>query len=87
MLSIPDWSATPYASSRDRDAISREIQAFNDAARALTEAARHQWVDVTTASRAMLHEPSMAVADGLHPSGEMYRRWAELLLPIVTALS
>ena len=86
VLSIPDWGATPYASSRDRDAIGREIQAFNDAARTLTEAARMQWVDVTTASRAMLADPSMAVDDGLHPSGEMYRRWAELLVPIVAAM-
>jgi lysophospholipase L1-like esterase len=85
VLSIPDWGATPYAGSRNRDAIGQEIQAFNDAARTLTEAARMRWVDVTTESRAMLGDPSLAVADGLHPSGEMYRRWAKLLVPIVEA--
>jgi lysophospholipase L1-like esterase len=30
----------------------------------------------------MQSEPALAAPDGLHPSGEMYRRWAELVLPV-----
>ena len=82
VLSIPDWGATPFAEGRDRALIAREIDAYNDSAKRLTEQARANWVDVTGPTRAMQHEPTLAAPDGLHPSSEMYRRWAELVLPI-----
>ena len=82
VVSIPDWGATPYAKGRDRDLIGREIAAYNSRAREIVNKLGAHWVDVTESSRAMLQEPELAVADGLHPSGEMYRRWAELILPV-----
>jgi lysophospholipase L1-like esterase len=87
-ISIPDWSASPFAEGRDRDLISREITAYNVRARELADAAGARWVDITDASRNMQHDPALIATDGLHPSGEMYRRWAELILPVaVTALT
>lgn len=82
VVSIPDWGATPYAKGRDRDLIGREIAAYNTRAESIARKLGTHWVDVTESSRAMLQEPELAVADGLHPSGEMYRRWASLVLPI-----
>lgn len=84
-ISIPDWGATPFAKGRDRSLIGREIDAYNTRSRALAERARVAWVDVTTASRAALSESSLITADGLHPSGEMYARWAELIAPAAIA--
>jgi lysophospholipase L1-like esterase len=76
--SIPDWGVTPYgvASGRDRALIASQVDAFNLAA--ADECAKRQvaFVDVTGLSR----DPALAhalVADGLHPSGEMYARWVE----------
>jgi lysophospholipase L1-like esterase len=40
------------------------------------------YVDITPISRRGLGEPELVAADGLHPSGEMYREWVELLLPV-----
>ena len=85
-LSIPDWGATPYANGRDRDLIGREVQAYNDAGRELASAARIKWVDITTMTREMLTNSQLVAEDGLHPSGEMYKRWAEHLVPIVLAI-
>ena len=82
VVSIPDWGATPYAEGRDRALIGREIGAFNTRSEEIVRKFGAHWVDVTESSRAMLQEPELAVADKLHPSGEMYRRWAELMLPI-----
>lgn len=82
VLSIPDWGASPFADGRDRDLIGREIDGYNDAARSLTEKAGANWIDVTGVSRDMLTERTLTASDGLHPSGEMYRRWAELVLPV-----
>ena len=84
-ISIPDWGATPFAEGRDRKLISGEIQAYNDRARELAIAAGAHWVDVTEISRDMLRDPALVAVDGLHPTGEMYRRWAEHILPIATS--
>lgn len=81
-LSIPDWGATPFAEGRDRALIAREIDAYNSKAQELATAAGARWVDITEATREMQHTPSLAAPDGLHPSAEMYRRWAELLMPV-----
>jgi lysophospholipase L1-like esterase len=88
VLSIPDWGATPFAEGRDRALITREIASYNEAARGLAQGAGAQWVDVTGVSRRMRVEPALIAPDGLHPSGEMYRRWAALVLPVaIDALS
>lgn len=87
-ISIPDWGATPFAQGRDRALITREIDAYNVRGRELAIAAGVSWIDVTAASREMQSDTALVVADGLHPSGEMYRRWAELILPVaISALS
>jgi lysophospholipase L1-like esterase len=78
VLSIPDWSVTPFAEGRDRASIATEIDAFNAINREATLRAGARYVDVTPVSRA---EPLFVAADGLHPSGEMYRLWAGLALP------
>jgi lysophospholipase L1-like esterase len=81
-ISIPDWGATPFADGRDRSLIGAEIQAYNDAARSMAERRGVRWVDVTEPSRAMLTDSSLVAVDGLHPTGAMYARWAELIAPI-----
>lgn len=86
VLSIPDWGATPFAAGRDRTLIAREIEEYNQAARAIAGAAGARWADVTESSRAMLAEPHLVTADGLHPTGEMYRRWAEAAVPQAIAI-
>lgn len=84
-ISIPDWGATPFAKGRDRSRIGREIDAYNARSLELARLARVAWVDVTPASRATLSEPSLVTVDGLHPSGEMYARWSELIAPVAVA--
>jgi len=81
-LSIPDWGAAPFADGRDRSRITQEISAFNNRAREIVQAAGAHWVDVLPSSQHMADDRSLAVEDGLHPSGAMYRAWAELVLPV-----
>lgn len=76
VVSIPDWGATPFAraSGRDRAQIAREIDQFN----AVDASACHQrgvtWIDITDLTRAP-KSAHLLVADGLHPSQEMYALW------------
>lgn len=81
VLSIPDWGVTPFAEGRDRGTIAMEIDSFNALNRAETLRTGAQYVDVTPASRRASTDRSLVAEDGLHPSAEMYRLWAELALP------
>lgn len=86
VLSIPDWGATPFAEGRDRALIAREVDAYNARAQELATAAGARWVDITGVTRQMQHTPALAAPDGLHPSAEMYRQWAELLVPVALSV-
>lgn len=81
VLSIPDWGVTPYAEGRDRAQIAREIDAFNRVNREEAAGSGARYVDVTPVSRMASSEPRLVAGDGLHPSGQMYSAWAELVLP------
>jgi lysophospholipase L1-like esterase len=83
VLSIPDWGVTPFAEGRDRAAIAADIDRFNRINREETRRMGSRYVDVTPISRRAGREPVLVAGDGLHPSGEMYREWAELVLPEV----
>jgi lysophospholipase L1-like esterase len=87
-VSIPDWGATPFAEGRDRKLIAGEIEAYNARASQLAIAAGARWVDITVISRDMLTDSTLVASDGLHPTGALYRRWAEHILPVaLTVLS
>jgi lysophospholipase L1-like esterase len=87
VLSIPDWSVTPFAtaSSRDLPRIAREIRRFNEVNREETGRAGARWVDVTAASERALGDSTQLAPDGLHPSAAMYAEWARLALPAAAA--
>lgn len=82
VISIPDWGATPFADGRDRDVIGSQIGAYNAKAESIVRQLGAHWVDVTEPSRAMLTDASLVATDGLHPTGAMYRRWADLIVPV-----
>lgn len=77
VLSIPDWGVMPFAADRDRGQVAREIDAFNAACRAEAAARGVRFIDVTGISRSAATRPALIASDGLHPSAEQYRLWAE----------
>ncbi|MES2891238.1 MAG: GDSL-type esterase/lipase family protein [Bacteroidota bacterium] len=79
VLSIPDWSVTPYAANEDRNRISSEIDLYNFICQA--EAAHFQtnYIDITTSQRADGHSSDYLASDRLHPGGKEYLKWAEKL--------
>lgn len=83
VVSIPDWSVTPFAGSdpRGQAAIAAEIDAFNASAERLATAAGAAFVDVTPDSRRAAHDRDLLAADALHPSASMYESWVRLILP------
>ena len=85
LLSIPDWSVTPFAAGRDRVVIAAGIDAYNAVARDEASRSGSPFVDITPISRRASAEPGLLATDGLHPSGTMYAEWAQLLLPVAVA--
>jgi lysophospholipase L1-like esterase len=83
VLSIPDWSATPFADGDDRDrrTIALAIDAFNAVNHGAARRAGARYVDVTGVSRRAETDPALTAQDGLHPSALQYAEWADLALP------
>ena len=88
VLSIPDWGVTRFGaeSGRDPGAVSRAIDAFNDAASALCERHGVAFVDITGLSRKHGGEAAMLAEDGLHPSAAMHDAWMRAALPAARTL-
>lgn len=83
VLSIPDYSVTPFASGRDTAEIAKEIDAFNSANKQISLAAGVNYLDITGISREAKSDPSLIAADGLHPSGAQYGQWSKLLAALM----
>ncbi len=81
VLSIPDYSVTPFGQGSYAYVIAAEIDQFNEINKSVTEPYGISYTDVTTASRQALTDPSLICPDGLHPSGKEYKVWADLLVP------
>jgi len=78
VLSIPDYAYTPFG--RASSTITKEIDAFNNINKSITQTYNIAYIDITPISREGLANPSLVASDGLHPSGLMYSRWVSLIL-------
>ncbi|MES2430310.1 MAG: SGNH/GDSL hydrolase family protein [Bacteroidota bacterium] len=83
VLSIPDYSVTPFATSSDTASIRAEIDAFNLINKQISMTAGVHYIDITSSTRMALTDASLIAFDGLHPSGKEYAKWAEWLAPII----
>ena len=77
VLSIPDYSVTPFAAGSDRAKIASEIDQFNAVNKSIAIQMGVNYIDITPISREP--DPSLIANDGLHPSGKQYKKWADLL--------
>ncbi len=84
VLSIPDWSVSPFAQTYLPDAkgrtiadVAADIDAFNARAAGITRRYDVTFIDITTRGRTAGSDPVLFTADGLHPAAGTYRIWAE----------
>ncbi|RYY13921.1 MAG: SGNH/GDSL hydrolase family protein, partial [Chitinophagaceae bacterium] len=84
VLSIPDWSATPFAASHNRSIVSFAIQRFNHVNRDISLKMGFHYLDITTGSRDALNDPSLVTLDQLHPSAAEYRKWSDQLADVIS---
>jgi len=85
VISIPDYSATPFVGQQDKARVSKEIDDFNAANKDITLSNKIAYIDITTGSREAATNSTLIAGDGLHPSGKEYAKWAALLTPVIQA--
>ncbi|XZE19243.1 SGNH/GDSL hydrolase family protein [Pirellulaceae bacterium SH449] len=86
VLSIPDWGVTPFATKRGRDPklIAEQIDQFNSINHDESKKGMVHYVDITPMTREAANQPEkFLVADELHPSTEMYEKWAKLAAEVI----
>lgn len=87
VLSIPDYSVTPFGQSTGNGAaIAPSIDSFNTICHHLCNDYKVSWLDVTTESRKAATDPTLIAADGLHFSGKEYEIWARLMEPVIKGM-
>lgn len=86
VITLPDYSVMPraaeFADGRDP---SMGLARFNDIIR--QEAGRHRFsvIDIYPFSQFAGKEPAYSSGDGLHPSAQGYRQWADVMEKAVSA--
>lgn len=81
VLSIPDYGVTPFAANLPNSPkqIAEDINTFNTINKQITNRYKVQYLDITAISRLAEEDNTLLANDGLHPSGKMYKLWAEKL--------
>lgn len=83
VVSIPDWGVTPFAEGKDRAQVAKEIDAYNEAKKEITEANKCHYLDITESTRHNGNNALYLAEDKLHPSGREYEIWAAKLAPYI----
>ncbi|HEX4956627.1 MAG TPA: SGNH/GDSL hydrolase family protein [Lacibacter sp.] len=86
VLSIPDYSVTPFAANNDTARIRQELDWFNAINRNVTNSLGVTYLDITPSTREARTNASLIASDGLHPSALEYKKWAERLGPLLEAV-
>lgn len=80
LLSIPDWSVTPFAGDRNRAAVRSQLNLFNNAGKRIAREHAVPFLDWTALTRQFRFHKDAYIEDGLHPNSLQYKAWAEFLL-------
>lgn len=81
VISIPDYSVTPFAMHGDTAMIRKQLDEFNAINKEVTISYQISYTDITQLTREAKTDSTLIAGDGLHPSGKEYAKWAALLAP------
>ncbi|MEL6305968.1 MAG: GDSL-type esterase/lipase family protein, partial [Bacteroidota bacterium] len=77
VLSIPDWSVTPFAKYKAKEKIVEELDAYNAFIEAEAKKQNVTFIDITKISRNAEVNSALIASDSLHPSKRMYKLWVK----------
>jgi len=85
VLSIPDWSVTPFGAGPTQAQIALEIDQFNEANTQVAEKYGVHYINITPGTREAACEAGLIADDGLHPSAKEYRKWAKKVAAVIAS--
>ena len=87
VVSIPDYGVTPFVKEKgmDPEKIAHELDSYNAIAQKIATLRDISFIDITEISRNAAGDATLIAADGLHPSGKMYKQWVEQMYSQVYA--
>lgn len=85
VISIPDYSQTPFAKAMDTEKISKEIEVLNGINKALSIQYKVQYVDIGSASKENTNAIDLTAGDGLHPSEKAYANWVVKIVEVIVS--
>lgn len=80
VLSIPDYSVTPFVSDFDKERVATELERYNQRKKEICDSLGYAFFDITPISRKGAEDPTYIADDRLHPSGKMYAEWVNLMV-------
>lgn len=83
VLSIPDYSVTPFGNNINKAETAEQIDEFNRANFLISQNVGVNYLDITPISREAKDDASLIARDGLHPSSSQYLKWDLLLEPLI----
>lgn len=83
VISIPDYSVTPFGQKKNPDAIRKQLARYNATNKSIAEKLGVYYINITPGSREAARDSSLIAPDGLHPSGKMYTQWVEQIIPVI----
>jgi len=83
VLSIPDWSSTPFCEGKDRQKIAVQIDEYNKINKQVANKYRVHYINITPGTRQAANDIELLAEDGLHPSGKEYKKWAVEVAAII----
>jgi len=88
VISIPDWSVTPYAANMDKAQIAAGVALFNAINQEQCKKFGANYLDVSALSELAGTDATLTSTDGLHPSGKMYGLWVnQFLSKVITTFN
>ena len=83
VLSIPDYSATPFVPPHEKERVSREVGWFNAINKQVTLQYNIAYIDITPSTREAATDQTLLASDLLHYSAKEHQKWANLSLPLI----
>jgi lysophospholipase L1-like esterase len=81
LISIPDYSVTPFAQHKNPAFIEKQLISFNEVCEAQAKKFQIPFYQITEISKKAASDKSLLAKDNLHPSAKMYKLWISEILP------
>ena len=82
VLSIPDYSVTPFVVSSNKPSVALAIQQYNTRKKEIAESKGVTFIDITPISQTATADNNLLATDNLHPSSKMYSLWVNEMIVV-----